>query len=91
MQSKVLTQQESKAQNFHKKISINNTNTILTSSRSTPASLRPGTKREMSRLGHTGKSSFQSCREVTPGHTSSFGVPSTLWVGKCSGGEKVGG
>ena len=31
--------------------------------------------------GQMGKAGFQSCSDVTPGHVSSSGVPSALWVG----------
>ena len=49
-----------------------------TSSRSMPASLSPGVNLAMCSAGQKGKSSFQSCSDVTPGHTSSFGVPRIL-------------
>ena len=48
------------------------------SRRSTPASDRVGQKRDNNSGGHTGKSSFQSCKAVTPGQVSSFGVPNML-------------
>jgi hypothetical protein len=48
------------------------------SSKSTPVSDSPGHHLDSSSAGHTGKSVFQSCKAVTPGHTSSLGVPSML-------------
>ena len=51
---------------------------ILTSTKFMPKSLRLQTKRLISKLGQRGKSSFQSCKEVTPDHISSFGVPRIL-------------
>ena len=53
-------------------------NVPRTSSRSTPTSLSPGVNLAMCSVGQMGKFLFQSGSDVTPGHTSSFGVPRIL-------------
>ena len=65
------------ARNYERKTNLKR---LPTSTRSTPSSDKGPQNEAISRAGHVGKASFQSWRIVTPGQTTSFGVPKILTI-----------